>query len=414
MPNPAHKASLYPGATRPAKPASAVAGQASLVPPPVLPGVRPAVHRMPPPLVPDAFAGGSGALTEGLRSVTATAVEIPVEAAVMDLDQDLLNTLALDSAASLERDRRPTRLPGVKTRVLKVKLRLLEGPNAGQSFSLAEGGMGVFGRGKTVKFRVDDATVSRQHIKFEVRRGQLCFEDLGSNNGVAHNGKTAICGELQAGDLLRVGNSLLRIEVLDQRTLSPKPPLQTQLSSARQRFDRLQQGLRRCGPKGRASLCFLGALMVTFSLRVVIDEDALANARLERGAKAQAASLAAPTASDAVSTRSEVFSGASASTKGRRSHAQRLVAQAEALATRQRSLSMHETRFIQHVLRRYAKAAEPAAASLKAALGKQLMDQAQAYRDAGSETEACGTLLEALQYDRLSPRLHASLARCSH
>ncbi|HEX5504947.1 MAG TPA: FHA domain-containing protein, partial [Thermomicrobiales bacterium] len=87
-----------------------------------------------------------------------------------------------------------------------------DGPHAGQH--LAVGGAGLtIGRQDGNDLVLDDARISRQHARLEVRGGDLVVTDLGSANGTRINGR-AVSGSqpLRPGDVLQLGGTKLRLE----------------------------------------------------------------------------------------------------------------------------------------------------------------------------------------------------------
>jgi hypothetical protein len=76
---------------------------------------------------------------------------------------------------------------------------------AGKTFSVS-GASIVIGRGSDSSLRLDDAEVSRHHVRISFDGGQWVVEDLGSTNGTFINGKrlTAPC-VLRSGDVLGIG-----------------------------------------------------------------------------------------------------------------------------------------------------------------------------------------------------------------
>lgn len=84
-------------------------------------------------------------------------------------------------------------------------LRIVDQNQQMQVFDLAGGG--TFGRDPGADFVVNHLTVSRRHVAFTVRAGEVEMQDLGSANGTAVNGR-ALDGRpylLQQGDQLRFG-----------------------------------------------------------------------------------------------------------------------------------------------------------------------------------------------------------------
>jgi len=66
------------------------------------------------------------------------------------------------------------------------------------------------GRALECDLRIDDASVSRRHVRIHVHAG-LDLEDLGSSNGTF----LSLRGPhgLASGDLIRLGDELLRFEI---------------------------------------------------------------------------------------------------------------------------------------------------------------------------------------------------------
>ena len=67
------------------------------------------------------------------------------------------------------------------------------------------------GRSPQCEIHVDDQSVSRRHCTIEVREGELHVTDLGSANGTFVNERQVERGVARAGDLLRVGASVLEV-----------------------------------------------------------------------------------------------------------------------------------------------------------------------------------------------------------
>jgi S-DNA-T family DNA segregation ATPase FtsK/SpoIIIE len=104
-----------------------------------------------------------------------------------------------------------------------VELFVVEGPDAGRSFSLrAES---VIGRDPTATVYLTDEEVSRRHAIISLGEGELTIEDLGSINGT-HTELGPVVGEanIKAGDKIRVGQSLLQLREIggaDPEALKP-------------------------------------------------------------------------------------------------------------------------------------------------------------------------------------------------
>jgi diguanylate cyclase (GGDEF)-like protein len=87
---------------------------------------------------------------------------------------------------------------------------VVAGPVIGEKFPLAKERM-VIGRQQDTDIPIDDSLVSRQHAEV-VREadGTVVLRDLGSKNGTFFNDVKVRERVLMEGDLLRVGNSVLR------------------------------------------------------------------------------------------------------------------------------------------------------------------------------------------------------------
>ncbi|MGN0886518.1 MAG: FHA domain-containing protein [Candidatus Spyradenecus sp.] len=94
-----------------------------------------------------------------------------------------------------------------------LTLRVLNGPEQGSSFTVPPGGA-TLGRTRVADIHLSDGLLSRLHCRFELTPGPT-VQDLGSSNGTLLNG-TAIGTApevLKEGDLLTVGDTILRVEV---------------------------------------------------------------------------------------------------------------------------------------------------------------------------------------------------------
>ena len=104
-----------------------------------------------------------------------------------------------------------------------MELFVVEGPDAGRSFSLSA--ESVIGRDPTAAVHLTDEEVSRRHAIISLGEGQMTIEDLGSVNGTQVN-TGPVVGEasLRAGDQIKVGSSVLELRELggaDPEALKP-------------------------------------------------------------------------------------------------------------------------------------------------------------------------------------------------
>ena len=109
-----------------------------------------------------------------------------------------------------------------------MELVVMEGPDAGRSFSLTA--QSVIGRDPTATVNLTDDEVSRRHAIVTLGEGQITIEDLGSFNGT-HMDAGEITGEtpLQIGDRVRVGQSVLELRELQGEDPEDMKPTKTSL-----------------------------------------------------------------------------------------------------------------------------------------------------------------------------------------
>src|SRR3954464_7232898 len=94
-----------------------------------------------------------------------------------------------------------------------MELCVVEGPDAGRSFSLTA--QSVIGRDPTAAVHLTDDEVSRRHAIITIGEGQAMLEDLGSGNR-AHTDAGPVNGEIPvtAGERIRIGQSVLELREL--------------------------------------------------------------------------------------------------------------------------------------------------------------------------------------------------------
>jgi len=84
----------------------------------------------------------------------------------------------------------------------------------------------MVGRGPDgVDLALSDATVSRRHFRVSNQTAGLVLEDFGSANGTFVNGERVSGALLAAGDLIRVGNTLLLVGESQEAPDLPTGPL---------------------------------------------------------------------------------------------------------------------------------------------------------------------------------------------
>lgn len=100
---------------------------------------------------------------------------------------------------------------GVRPR--PMRFRVLGGPGLRSGKTIDIVAATNIGREDDVGIRLDgDEFASGQHARFEPRADGIWVEDLQSTNGTFVNGERVTAQRLQAGDVVRVGQTELRLE----------------------------------------------------------------------------------------------------------------------------------------------------------------------------------------------------------
>lgn len=92
-------------------------------------------------------------------------------------------------------------------------LSIIEGPHTGEIFSLRKL-PALIGRGSQSFIRLDnDLGVSRRHAELYEKAGELYIKDLKSSHGTHVNGRNIDDKSLKTGDQVRIGVSVLTVEI---------------------------------------------------------------------------------------------------------------------------------------------------------------------------------------------------------
>lgn len=91
-------------------------------------------------------------------------------------------------------------------------LLVIDGPDQGRVFALAGGEQVIGSSNKNTDVCLADPFVSRLHCKVEVADERVLVHDLRNSKGTFVNGKQVTRQEMHPGDVLRVGNTQLRLE----------------------------------------------------------------------------------------------------------------------------------------------------------------------------------------------------------
>jgi hypothetical protein len=104
------------------------------------------------------------------------------------------------------------------------RLVVIAGPDQGKAFQLPAAGSLLVGRGRSATLCLADPHVSRSHCQIKIEGSRILIEDLNSAGGIYVNDTRVGSQPLRPGDVLRLGSSVLRLEVgdlADQATLAP-------------------------------------------------------------------------------------------------------------------------------------------------------------------------------------------------
>lgn len=85
---------------------------------------------------------------------------------------------------------------------------ILRGRRKGKDFRIDKE-VSVLGRDGTCDYPIEDELVSRQHVRIRMEGGKFVLFDLGSGNGTYVNGEAVQKADLQDGDVIKIGESLI-------------------------------------------------------------------------------------------------------------------------------------------------------------------------------------------------------------
>lgn len=109
-----------------------------------------------------------------------------------------------------------------------AQLVVVSGPDKGRTFSLEDGQTLQIGRGNETHTQLSDPRVSRKQCLIEVDGGKFMLKDGGSSGGTLVNGAKIVDCQLKPGDLVRIGDTELRLQLDahgEQTTLVDQQPL---------------------------------------------------------------------------------------------------------------------------------------------------------------------------------------------
>jgi pSer/pThr/pTyr-binding forkhead associated (FHA) protein len=102
---------------------------------------------------------------------------------------------------------------GVQEQAEPARFLVLDGPGRRQGATIEVATATVLGRDRRSGIRLDDDEfASARHARIERRSDGTWVEDLGSTNGTFVNGERVTAERLEPGDVVRVGQTELRLE----------------------------------------------------------------------------------------------------------------------------------------------------------------------------------------------------------
>jgi serine/threonine protein kinase len=112
---------------------------------------------------------------------------------------------------------------------MPLLLQVIDGADKGQAFRLPPTGTIRIGNSrKNTDICLHDLFVARVHCHVEVGAGKVTVSDEMKPNGILVNGAKVAHHELKPGDVVRIGNSYLRLEEAEDGAAAP-PPAETEV-----------------------------------------------------------------------------------------------------------------------------------------------------------------------------------------
>jgi serine/threonine-protein kinase len=109
---------------------------------------------------------------------------------------------------------------------LRIVLAVTAGPHLGEQFEFTEHSTFLVGRCRHAQFHLKkDRYLSRVHFLVEVNPPCCRLVDMGSHNNTSVNGKKVLQADLQDGDRIKAGHTLLRVTIENDQPPPRRPPL---------------------------------------------------------------------------------------------------------------------------------------------------------------------------------------------
>lgn len=128
----------------------------------------------------------------------------------------------------------------------RARIRIVHGPDVGVIFVL-KSKKAVVGRGEDCDIPLSDASMSRRHAEIQFFKTGWKIVDLGSSNGIVHNGESCREASLKVNDKIELGETLFEFipsaDVDPQLLLAP-PKSALQIQSEQKAFSQQRERIR--------------------------------------------------------------------------------------------------------------------------------------------------------------------------
>jgi pSer/pThr/pTyr-binding forkhead associated (FHA) protein len=127
----------------------------------------------------------------------------------------------------------------------KARLKVVHGPDSGSVFVITSDRI-TLGRGDENDIVLADLKTSRQHAEVAWENEKWNIRDLGSSNGINHNGKVTRAAVLKTADIITLGETTLEFMMADAGTsfLRALPKSLTEISKEQAVFSAQQEKVR--------------------------------------------------------------------------------------------------------------------------------------------------------------------------
>jgi eukaryotic-like serine/threonine-protein kinase len=98
---------------------------------------------------------------------------------------------------------------------MSLQLHVIAGPDVGRMFTIQNSDDSLLGRGQNCLYRLNDPRVSRSHAFIKLEGDRATIVDNGGSGGVCVNGATVKSHVLKLGDVIRIGDTQVRVQMGD-------------------------------------------------------------------------------------------------------------------------------------------------------------------------------------------------------